>query len=220
MPRIGVHPHLAVGDDAALVLMHVLDRILDRHDVAARLLVAVADHRRERGGFARTRGPHHDHQAALGHDHVLQYVREPEVLDPGNGGGDHPQHDTDVRLLDERIDAEPPYARGVDREVAFLARFELGSLPVVHDRAGEVDGVRGCERLVRDGRHLAVDLDRRGKAHGDEEVGGSPRHHQPQQVVHEFHCLFAFHIRLSGSSSPEVSREGCGRLARRAPDFG
>src|SRR5256885_6744425 len=164
LPVHGVHADFALGNEAALVRVGELDRVLDGDDVAVGVLVAVADHRRERGGLARTRGPYHDHQAALGHDHVLQYVREPEVLDPGNGGGDPPQHDTDVRLLDERIDAEPPYARGVDREVAFLARFELGSLPVVHDRAGEVDGVRGCERLVRDGRHLAVDLDRRGKA--------------------------------------------------------
>src|SRR5437762_14016171 len=163
LPVHGVHADFALGNEAALVRVGELDRVLDGDDVAVGVLVAVSDHRRERGGLARTRGPYHDHQAALGHDHVLQYVRELEVLDPGNGGGDHPQHDTDVRLLDEGIDAEPPYARGVDREVAFLARFELVGLPVVHDRAGEVDGVRGCERLVRDGRHLAVDLDRRGE---------------------------------------------------------
>src|SRR5436190_5355026 len=172
LPVHGVDADFALGDEAALVRVGELDRVLDGDDVAVGVLVAVADHRRERGGFARTRGPHHDHQAALGHDHVLQHGREAEVLDPGYGGGDHPQHDTDVRLLDEGVDAEPPYACRIDREVALLGRFELGSLPDVHDRAGEVDGVRGCERLVRDGRHLAVDLDLRGKANGDVDVGG------------------------------------------------
>ena len=53
VPGIGVHADLAMRDDAALVLVDVLDRILDRYDVAARLLVAVADHRGQRGGFAR-----------------------------------------------------------------------------------------------------------------------------------------------------------------------
>src|SRR4029077_13247188 len=35
--------HLAVRDDAALVGVHVLDRVLDGDDVPAGLLVAVAD---------------------------------------------------------------------------------------------------------------------------------------------------------------------------------
>src|SRR5215472_3466224 len=48
-PRLGVYAHLTVSDDAALVGVHVLDRVLDGDDVAAGLLVAVADHRRERG---------------------------------------------------------------------------------------------------------------------------------------------------------------------------
>jgi hypothetical protein len=45
-----------------LVLVHVLDRVLDRDDVAAAVLVAVADHRRERrrlagAGARRPRSP-------------------------------------------------------------------------------------------------------------------------------------------------------------------
>ena len=39
--------------DAVLVRVHVLDRVLDGDDVAVRVLVAVADHRRERGRLAR-----------------------------------------------------------------------------------------------------------------------------------------------------------------------
>ena len=48
VPVVGVDADLAVRDDAAAVRVDVLDGILDRDDVAAAVLVAIADHRRER----------------------------------------------------------------------------------------------------------------------------------------------------------------------------
>ena len=65
-------PDFAVRDHAALVLVHVLDRVLDRDDVAAGLLVAVADHRRQRGRLARAGAADQDHQAALGQHDLLE----------------------------------------------------------------------------------------------------------------------------------------------------
>ena len=67
LPGLGVHADLALRDHAVLVRVHVLDRVLDGDDVAVGVLVAVADHRRERGRLARAGAADHEHQAALAH---------------------------------------------------------------------------------------------------------------------------------------------------------
>ena len=51
--RVAVH--LALVDEAALVLVDVLDRILDREDVILPLVVDLVDHRGERGRLAAAR---------------------------------------------------------------------------------------------------------------------------------------------------------------------
>ena len=52
----GVHPDFALVDRRALVAVHELDRVLDRHDVLAHRVVHVVDHRRERRRLARAGG--------------------------------------------------------------------------------------------------------------------------------------------------------------------
>ena len=74
--------------DAALVLVHVLDRIFDRDDVAARLLVAVADHRGERGRLARAGAADEDHEAALGQHDLLEDRRQVELFEGRDLGVD------------------------------------------------------------------------------------------------------------------------------------
>jgi hypothetical protein len=73
MPAVAIDADFPVRDHAALVRVHVLHRVLDGDDVSAGLLVPVADHGRERGGFARTGAAHQDHEAALGQHDVLQH---------------------------------------------------------------------------------------------------------------------------------------------------
>src|SRR5208283_4651620 len=81
VPRIRIDTDLAVRDHAALVLVHVFDRILDRDDVTARLVVAIADHRGERSRLARPGTPDHDDQAALGEHYFLEHRRQFELLE-------------------------------------------------------------------------------------------------------------------------------------------
>src|SRR3546814_3083005 len=47
VPRERVGADLALRHHAAQVRMHVFDRVFDRDDMAARILVAVAEHRSE-----------------------------------------------------------------------------------------------------------------------------------------------------------------------------
>ena len=58
---------LAVVDQAALALVHELDRILDRDDVVLAVLVGVVDHRGQRGGLAGAGRPGDQHQALVQH---------------------------------------------------------------------------------------------------------------------------------------------------------
>ena len=53
--RFGVRVHLALVDQAVLVLVHELNRIFDGDDVLVALGVDLVDHRRQRGRFAASR---------------------------------------------------------------------------------------------------------------------------------------------------------------------
>ena len=76
LPAVGVDAHFALRDDAVLVRVHELHRVFDGDDVAVGVLVAVVDHRRQRGALARAGGADEDDQAALGHRHVLEHLRQ------------------------------------------------------------------------------------------------------------------------------------------------
>jgi hypothetical protein len=185
-PGVGIHAHLALRDDAVAVLVDVLDRVLDGDDVAVAVLVPVADHRGEGGRLARARAAHEDHEAALGHRHVLQHVGKAQLVEFRDLRGDRAQHEARAALLDEGVHPEAPDAARADGEVALVGRLELGRLLVGHDRAGELLRVHGREALLRHGRDLAVHLHRRREARGDEEVRALAGDQRPQQVVHEF----------------------------------
>ena len=55
--RVGVEADLPLIDGGQVVCVQVLDRILDRHDVARTGVVDVVDHGRQRGGLARAGRP-------------------------------------------------------------------------------------------------------------------------------------------------------------------
>src|SRR6266550_3653810 len=58
-----VRPHLALVDDAQLVPVDELDRVLHRDDVALELLVDLVDHRRQGRALPRPGRAGHEHQA-------------------------------------------------------------------------------------------------------------------------------------------------------------
>ena len=79
--RAGVEPDLALADDAALLLVDDLDRILDRQDVVASRAVDVVDHRRERRRLARAgRARDEDETARLVRE-ALDSGRQAELLE-------------------------------------------------------------------------------------------------------------------------------------------
>src|SRR6185312_6694502 len=118
-PGVGfrIEPDLALVDDRALVRMQELDRILDRHDVVRGALVAVIDHRRDRGGLARAGRADQEDEPAFEHDELAQRLRKSQILEPRHVGADVPQNDRGVPALQEHVDAEAPESGLGDREI-------------------------------------------------------------------------------------------------------
>src|SRR5687767_4416633 len=134
VPALGVDTHLALRHHAVAMRVYVLDRVLDRDYVTAGLLVAVVDHRRERGRLARARGAYDDAEAALRQHDLLEDRRQLEILDRRHLDIDGAQHRASESHLHEGTDAEAADSRWRYREIAFLRSVEFLRLAVVHDR--------------------------------------------------------------------------------------
>ena len=185
-PTVGINTDLALGDDAFLVLVDELDRVFDGDDVTLTIAVAVINECRQRGGLAGAGTPDKNDQAAQGHRDVFQYRRQAELVEGRYDQVDGAADDGDLALLYQSADTEAADSRRRDGEVAFLCGFEIGGLPIVHDRTREFSGVLRQQWLVGNRYHLAVDLDRRREVCRDEEVRTVFLRHQSQQFVHEF----------------------------------
>ncbi len=192
-PGLGIDADLALRDDAVVVGMHVLDRILDRDDVTVRILVAMTDHRGQRRRLTRTGRADDDDEAALRHRDILQDRRQLEILDGRNLRDDLSQDRTDGPLLDERADTEASDPLRTDREIAFLRRIELAGLLVVHDRANDDRTLILAQRLLGRRPNIAVDLDGRRETGRDEEVGPALVHQLLQEALHQACSLVALH---------------------------
>jgi len=192
-PAVGVESDFALRHHAVLVHVDKLHRVFDRDDVAKRLLIAPVHHGGQRGGLARSGGPHKYGEPALGHGHFLEHLRHAQPVNGGQHGRNDPHHHANLALLQERVDAKPSHARRRDREIAFLGALKLGRLLVVHDGARQCQRVPGVKRLRRHLGDAAVHLHRGRKVAGDEQVAAVAADHQAQEVVNEFTGLVAFH---------------------------
>ena len=193
LPAFGIDPEFALRNDAVLVLMHELDRIFHCDDVSIGVLVAVIHQRRERGRFTGAGAADENDQAALGHGDIAQHCGQSEFFQGRDALRDGPQYQADPTLLNVGIRAETTDARGRNREVAFLGRFKLGGLAIVHDRTRQIRSVRRRQHLVGLRHDAPIHLDGWWKACGDEQVGAVFLQHQTQQIMHESKCLIAFH---------------------------
>ena len=86
--RVAVH--LALVDQAALVLVEVLDRVLDGEDVPVLLGVDLVDHRRQRGRLAAAGRPGDQHQAARAVGELGDHRRQLQLLEAADALGNLP----------------------------------------------------------------------------------------------------------------------------------
>ena len=199
VPALRVDADFAMRDDAALVVVHVLDRIFDGDDVAAGLFVAVVQHRGERGRLTRTRAADDDDQAALGHDDIFQNRRQLHFFERRDLRVDRTHHAADQALLHERADAETADADRRDGEVTFLGRVELAcvclSFMIERTSTALCSGVSTRSDCGRISPSILMAGGKPEVMNRSEPLRSTRR---LQQVLHQFDSLFAFH----GDSAP------------------
>ena len=94
--RRGVEPDLALADDAALLLVDDLDRILDRQDVVAPRAVDVVDHRGERCRLARAGRARDEHETARLVREALDARRQAELVERRDDRRDDAEGEADL----------------------------------------------------------------------------------------------------------------------------
>ena len=151
LERIGMGADLALVDQALLVLVHELDRVLDRDDVILARPVDVVDHRAERGRLARTGRPGDENQPLVQVTELQQVLREAELLGRQNLAGDHPEDGARTLPVDERIGAKAREAGNLVGEIGVVPLREFLAVAVGHDRPEQrLDGLDGQHRTRTD----------------------------------------------------------------------
>ena len=111
----GVLADLALVDQAALVLVQELDRVLDGHDVVLAGPVGQVDQRRERRRLAGAGGAGHEHEATRQAGEVRDRRRDAEGLQRLDLEGDDAERRTQRVALLVHVHAEPGPARHAGR---------------------------------------------------------------------------------------------------------
>ena len=109
----GVHPDLALVDDAALVAVDELDRVLDREDVVGAVAVDLVDHRGERRRLTGAGRAGDEDEAARLHRELGERGRQAELLQRLELLRDHPEGGAERLALEVDVDAEAGQARHV-----------------------------------------------------------------------------------------------------------
>ena len=147
---LGVGVQLALIDEALLVLVEVLDRVLDREDVLAALAVDLVDHGRERRGLAAAGGPGDEHEAARPIGQLGDHRRQPQVLEAAGSCRESAGRPPPPRPLLEDVAAEAREPLDAEREVELQFLFEALLLRVGEHAIGELLRLHGGEgRQVR-----------------------------------------------------------------------
>ena len=182
---VGVGAHLALVDDAALVAMEELDRVLDGHDVPGPLTVHDVDHRGERRRLPRARGAGDDDEAPLEASEVHDDVGDPEVVHVLDLERDHAEHGADGVALLEHVDTEPGSSRQRVRHVELELLLEPFPELLRQDRVDHALQGPRCQRRVLPRRlQLSVNPHHRRGTRREVQVGAPLLQERAEQLRH------------------------------------
>ncbi len=175
--RVGAH--FALVDDAALVAVDELDRVLHRDDVTLPLLVDLVDDRRERGRFARARRARHQDQAARPLRQLRHHRREAELVEGADVEGNHADGHRHAAPLLVHVPAEAGQVLDAEGEVQLVLGLEPLLLVLGEHRVRERQRVLGIHDVgtrirIRD---VAVHAQLRPLTCGKVQVRGFPLDH-------------------------------------------
>ena len=154
---------LALVDDAALVIVEELDRILDRDDVIGAAAVDLVDDRREGRRLTGAGRPGDEHETAGILGQLVEALGQAELLERLDHRRDRAERGREAAALIEGVDAEAGDAADAVGEVELPAELQvlllLGRRDAVDQLAqhdpGRAPGTRGAPRCDRGGGRQA-----------------------------------------------------------------
>ncbi len=181
--RRAVHADFALAHQAQLALMHELDRVLDREDVAFQLAVDRVDDACERrrlagAGFARD-----EDQAARRRRELVQDFRHLELVERERLRGDASEHCADAVEVSEDVHAKARDVGDRVREVGGVVHVELMKRCLAHDAEELGLQLLGIEAVVVERDQVSVHAHTRRIARDHVEVGALAHVHASQEIV-------------------------------------
>ena len=170
--RGAVKPDLPLADGRQLVVMHILDRVLNREDVACTRLVDAVDDGSQRGRLSRAGRPGDQNESAGQIGQPFGHWRQVEFAEARNPGRDHPERQGCLASLGEGAATEAGPVQPREGEVDVL--LDVERLPLRWGEEGPdegVDLVAGEHRGTFDRTELAADPDPWRRVSGQQEVG-------------------------------------------------
>jgi hypothetical protein len=173
LERSRVVVHLALVDQALLVLVHEFNRVFDRDDVIGPVPVDVVDHRAERGRLSRTGRPGHQHESFGQLAQIENVLGQLELLGGQDLRRDDAKDRADALAIHEHVGAEPRQPGDLVGKVGIVTRLELRLVDGGHNLFEERQNHVGRERSggVVQPAHLAVLADQRRDRRADVQVG-------------------------------------------------
>ena len=174
--RAGIARHFALRDDAALVVMHELDRLLDRDDVPGEILVDVIDQRRQRRRFSGASRPGHEHKSAAQLAKFFHHRRNPELLERGDLCRDQTKDGAVAVRLFQKIAAKARCLIHLVGEIEIAAFVENFPILRTGDFAHHQHRFIARDRLRADRHDIAVPAHLGRLTFADVQIGRACRH--------------------------------------------
>ena len=206
-----VRADLALVDDAPLVPVHELDRVLDREDMVGAGAVDLVDHRGERRRLTGARRPGDENETARVLCERVEHRRQAKLFERLDLLRDQTERCTDRFALVVDVDAEARDSRHRIGEVEPASQLEMLLLLAREDAVEKGTRVVRGERLEALGANDVPANPVRGRAADRHmEVGSAERDHLLEQVVDGSQLRHR-------SPSDELSARRCTALSAHLP---
>ena len=181
-----VEPDFTLVDQTLVLGEHEFDRVFERENVLAILVIDQIEHRSDRRAFAGTRNPGQQHHALIEMAKLFDLRRQEETAEVGHKTVHAASHEPDVTKLLQQIHAEPPVrAFHIERmgKVGAAVLLEDLAVPLVHEREAKPDHFFIGDRLAVHRPERTVDADHWRLVHLQVQVAGLELHACPKELV-------------------------------------
>jgi hypothetical protein len=175
-----VDADLDLLDDRPPVLMFVLDRVLDRDDVAGLAAVDLVHQRRQRRRLPRACGAPHEHEPAGQLREMLDRRGQRQRRQPRHEAREGADRGGGTSALAMQVDAEAANAFEAERGVGDAVAGVLFTRVRRQGRQHGAFDLHAAERDLRDRGQPLADARRRRRLRHQQQVGPLPAHHLAQ----------------------------------------